>query len=173
MEAPQYPAGAFVLEVGFGPERRAEFIAVLEAEPAALRRAIDGLSDEQLDTRYRNWTVRQIVHHLADSHVNSYVRFKLALTEERPTIKPYDEGRWSALDDARTGDVRVPLALLDALHARWVQLLRCMTASQFARTFFHPETGTVVSLDEALGSYAWHCKHHTAQVAWLRTRHGW
>src|SRR5579859_5990224 len=100
-------------------------MAVIEAAPtAALRAAVAGLSEDQLDTRYRNWTIRQIVHHLADSHVHSYLRFKWALTEERPTIKPYDEGCWAALADARTGDVRAPLALLEGLHARWVQLLR-------------------------------------------------
>jgi hypothetical protein len=172
MEAPQYPAGPFVSEAGLSPERRAELIAVIEAAPAALRQAVGGLSESQLDTRYRNWTVRQVVHHLADSHANSYVRFKLALTEDRPTIKPYDEGRWAALADSLAGDVAAPLALLEALHARWAQLLRCMTAEQFARTFFHPETGTVISLDEALCSYAWHGRHHTAQIAWLRGRHG-
>jgi hypothetical protein len=173
MEAPQNPAGAYVPEANYGPERREEFIAVIEAAPAALRNALAGLSESQLDTRYRNWTVRQIIHHLADSHVNSYTRFKLALTEERPTIKPYDEGRWAALADSRTGDVGAPLALLEGLHQCWVQLLRSMSAEQFGRTFFHPETGSVVSLSEALGSYAWHCRHHTGQITWLRTQHGW
>ncbi len=173
MEAPQNPAGAFVPEEGYGPERRGELIAVLSAAPGKLREAVAGLTEGQLDTRYRNWTVRQIVHHLADSHVNSYVRFKLALTEDRPTIKPYDEGRWAALEDARTGDVRAPLALLEALHARWVQLMRSMTAEQFARTFFHPESGQTVSLSAALASYAWHCRHHTGQITWLRQQHGW
>src|SRR5690242_20659773 len=119
MAAPQYPAGPLEMD-GHDPRRRGEFIAVLEGAPAALRRAVAGLSDAQLDTRYRNWTVRQIVHHLADSHVNSYVRFKWALTEERPTIKAYDENRWVALEDSRAGDVAAPLALLDGLHARWV-----------------------------------------------------
>src|SRR5215469_6229183 len=132
MTAPQYPAGPLEPEDEYGPRRRAELIAVLEGAPAALRRAVAGLSEGQLDTRYRNWTVRQIVHHLADSHVNSYVRFKWALTEERPTIKAYDEGRWAALEDSRTGDIRAPLALLEGLHRRWVQLLRSMTEQQFA-----------------------------------------
>jgi hypothetical protein len=113
------------------------------------------------------------VHHLADSHVNSYVRFKWALTEEQPTIKAYDEGRWAALEDSRTGDVRAPLALLDGLHARWVQLLRSMADDQFARSFLHPETGKSVSLSAALCYYAWHCRHHTAQITWVRERRGW
>ena len=173
MEPPQNPAGAFVPEEGYGPQRRAEFIADLAAAPRALRQAVAGLSDEQLDTRYRNWTIRQIVHHLADSHVNSYIRFKWALTEDMPTIKAYDEGRWAALADARTGDIGPPLALLQGLHARFVQLLRSLTEPQFARSFLHPETGKTVSLDAALCYYAWHGKHHTAQIAWLRDRHGW
>jgi hypothetical protein len=173
MEAPQNPAGAFAPEENYGPQRRDEFIAVIEAAPAALRDAVAGLSEAQLDTRYRNWTIRQIVHHVADSHVNSYIRFKWTLTEERPTIKAYDEGRWAALEDARTGDVRAPLALLDGLHVRWVQLLRSMTEAQFGQSFVHPETGQRVSLHAALCYYAWHCRHHTTQICWLRAQHGW
>ena len=173
MEPPQNPAGAFVPEAGYGPRRRDELIAAIEAAPALMRQAVAGLSDEQLDTRYRNWTVRQIVHHMTDSHVNSYLRFKWALTEETPTIKPYDEGRWAALADSRTGDVRAPLALLEALHARWVQLLRAMSEEQFARAFLHPQSGEVVSLNAALCYYAWHCRHHTGQITWLREQNGW
>jgi uncharacterized damage-inducible protein DinB len=173
MDAPQNPAGTFTPEDSYGLGRRDEFIAVLAQAPAALREAVAGLSEGQLDTRYRNWTVRQIVNHLADSHVNSYVRFKWALTEERPTIKAYDEGRWAALRDSRTGDVRAPLALLEGLHARWVHLLHSMTDEQFARSFIHPETGQTVTLSAALAYYAWHCRHHTAQIRWLREQHGW
>jgi uncharacterized damage-inducible protein DinB len=173
MDAPQNPAGAFVSEEGYGPERRQEFIADIEQAPAALARAVAGLTDGQLDTRYRNWTLRQIVHHIADSHVNSYVRFKWTLTEERPTIKAYDDGRWAALEDARTGDVRAPLALLEGLHARWLQLLRALTPEQFDRSFVHPETGKTVSLGAALCYYAWHGKHHTAQIVWRRAQQGW
>jgi uncharacterized damage-inducible protein DinB len=173
MEAPQNPAGSFVPETAYGPQRRAELIAAVEQAPAALRRAVAGLSADQLDVRYRNWTLRQIVHHLADSHVNSYIRFKWALTEEHPTIKAYDEGRWAALEDSRAGDIQAPLALLEALHVRWVQLLRTMTEQQFARSFFHPETHESVSLDAALCYYAWHGKHHTAQVTWVREQRGW
>jgi len=173
MEAPQNPAGALVPEDNYGPERRDEFIAVIVGAPAALRQAVAGLSEEQLETRYRNWTIRQIVNHMADSHVNSYVRFKWTLTEELPTIKAYDEARWAALSDSRTGDVRVPLALLEGLHARWVHLLRSMTPEQFARGFVHPETGQTVTLSAALCYYAWHCRHHTAQIRWLREQRGW
>jgi hypothetical protein len=173
VEPPQYPAGPDVPVENPTPEGRAELIAAVEQAPARLRQAVVGLSDPQLDTRYKNWTIRQIVHHLADSHVNAYVRFKLALTEDVPTIKPYEDGRWVELDDERRGDVAVPLALLDALHASWVRLLRSMTDEQFARAYFHPESGVKVPLSAALGSYAWHGRHHTAQVLWLRQTRGW
>jgi hypothetical protein len=173
MAPPQYPADPLELEQDYGAARRGEFITVIEGAPAALGRAVAGLSENQLDTRYRNWTIRQIVYHLADSHVNSYTRFKLALTEEQPTIKPYNEGRWVALEDARTGDIRAPLALLEGLHACWGHLLRVMTDEQFASSFFHPETGQTVRLDTALCSYAWHCRHHTGQILWLREQNGW
>ena len=171
MEAPQNPAGEFVAEGEYSPQRREEFIAVIENTPAAMRQAVDGLTGDQLATRYRNWTIRQIVHHLADSHVNCYVRFKWALTENIPTIKAYDEGRWAALDDSLHGDVRAPLALLDGLHLRWVQLLRSMSQEQFGRSFNHPETKKTVRLSEALCYYAWHCRHHVGQILWLREQH--
>src|SRR5579859_4271198 len=126
MTAPQYPVGPFVPDDATRVPRRQELITVLADAPVALRAAVAGLTDAQLDTRYRNWTIRQIVHHIADSHVNSYIRFKWALTEETPTIKAYDEGLWARLDDSRLGDVQPALALLEGLHARWVQLLRSM-----------------------------------------------
>jgi uncharacterized damage-inducible protein DinB len=168
MQPPQYPAGPFQPEEQYDQRRRAELIAEIEAVPARLRGAIAGLSPEQLDTPYKNWTIRQIVHHLADSHVHSYIRFKWALTEEVPTIKAYDEGQWAVLDDAQHGDIEPPLALLEGLHRRWVQLLRSMTPEQFERRFFHPESRQHVSLASALASYAWHGKHHTGQIIWLR-----
>ena len=171
--APQNPAGAFKPEDNYDSRRRAELIAMIEGAPTDLGTTVGGLSPAQLDTLYRNWTIRQIVHHVADSHVNSYIRFKWTLTEERPTIKAYDEGRWAALGDSRTGDVGAPLALLEGLHARWAQLLRSMTEAQFARSFLHPENGQTVSLNAALCYYAWHGKHHTAQIRWLRTQRGW
>jgi hypothetical protein len=173
MHPPQNPAGEFVSEENIGLERRAELIAIIENAPSNLRKDVAGLSEEQLSTRYRNWTVRQIIHHLADSHVNSYVRFKWALTEELPTIKAYYEDRWAALEDSRTGDIESPLTLLEGLHARWVLLLRSMTEPQFSRSFIHPETGESVSLNAALCYYAWHCRHHTAQIKWVRDQHGW
>jgi hypothetical protein len=173
MQPPQNPAGEFVAEENIGPERRAEVIAVIEKAPANLRKAVAGLSEEQLDVRYRNWTIRQIVHHLADSHVNSYIRFKWALTEEQPTIKAYYEDRWAALADSRTGDIQAPLALLEGLHARWVLLLHSMTEPQFSRSFIHPETAKSLSLNGALSYYGWHCRHHTAQISWIREQRGW
>jgi hypothetical protein len=173
MEPPHYPTGPDVPDEKPTPGRREELIVAIERAPAMLRQAVAGLTGAQLDTRYKNWTVRQIVHHVADSHVNAYVRFKLALTEDVPTIKPYDEGCWVDLDDARRGDVASPLALLDGLHACWVRVLRSMTTEQFARTYFHPERGDKVALSAALGSYAWHGRHHTAQILWLRESRGW
>jgi uncharacterized damage-inducible protein DinB len=173
MEAPQNPAGEYQPEENQSPQRRAELIAEIEAAPAALRSSVAGLSEDQLDTRYRNWTIRQIVHHIADSHVNSYVRFKWALTEKVPTIKDYDEGNWAALDDSLHGDILAPLALLEGLHLSWTQLLRRMTADQFLRTFIHPATGKTTSLSRALSYYAWHGRHHTAQIIWLRSQRGW
>jgi hypothetical protein len=173
MQPPQYPVGPFEAESPLSAERREELIATLEHAPNLLKKAVAGLTRDQLDTRYKNWTIRQIVHHLPDSHVNAYIRFKLALTEDVPTIKPYDEGRWSALEDSRTGDVRLPLELLAGLHARWVQLLRSMSAEQFARSYFHPESWENVSLDVGLCDYAWHGRHHTGQILWLREKNGW
>jgi hypothetical protein len=173
MEPPQFPAGPDTPIENPTPERRVELIAEIERAPAHLRHSVKGLTDAQLDTRYKNWTVRQIVHHLADSHINAYVRFKLALTEDMPTIKPYYEDRWVGLDDERRGDIAVPLALLDVLHASWVRMLRAMTGEQFDRTYFHPEPQCKVSLASALGTYAWHGRHHTAQILWLRQNRGW
>jgi uncharacterized damage-inducible protein DinB len=173
MNPPQYPVGPLDPELPLNPQRRVELIATIEAAPVVLRQTVANLSESQLDTRYRNWTIRQIVHHLADSHVNSYVRFKWTLTEDRPTIKAYDEGSWAALEDSRRGTIGAPLTLLEGLHARWAQLMRFMAEQQFARAFVHPETGEVVTLDAALAYYAWHGRHHTGQIQWLRQQHGW
>ena len=139
-----------------------------------MRAAVAGLTPEQLDTPYRpgGWTVRQVVHHVPDSHINSYVRFKLALTEEEPTIKPYDEARWAKLADTATTPVEVSLTLLDSLHSRWVPLLQSLTEADFARQFRHPELG-MVRLDRNLALYAWHGKHHVAHITSLRERMGW
>lgn len=173
MEPPQFPAGPYVPEERDDPDRRRAFVEEIEGAPAALRTAVSGLSRDQLETKYRNWTIRQIVHHLPDSHLNGYIRFRMALTEPHPTIKPYDETLWSALDDARTADIAPSLALLEGLHQRWTALLRSLSAEQFARTFFHPETAESEPLFRALGLYAWHGRHHTGQITWLRAKYGW
>jgi len=168
-EPPQYPAGPFVADVGHDDRRRLAWIDAIERAPARLREAVSGLSDPQLHSKYRNWTVRQIVHHVADSHLNSYVRFKLALTEERPTIKPYDESRWSVLADAERADVAPSVALLESLHARWTFLLRSLTPAEFERSFYHPGTQETMPLWRALAYYVWHARHHTSQIEWVRT----
>jgi len=176
METPdlRYPIGKFKFPETVSPDDRSKFIDQIDATPARLRAAIAGLSPEQLETPYRpgGWTVRQVVHHVPDSHLNSYVRFKLALTEEEPTIKPYHEDRWAELADARTVPVEVSLALLDSLHRRWVALLRSLAPNDWARTFRHPELG-LVSLDKNLALYGWHGRHHEAHITNLRERMGW
>ena len=172
---PRYPIGKFRLEGEVTPERRKGWIAELEALPSRLRDAVSGLDDAQLDTPYRpdGWTVRQVLHHVPDSHMNAYIRFKLALTEDEPTIKPYLEGPWAELPDTRATPPDVSLALLKALHQRWVALMRSMSEADFGRTFVHPEHGRVIKLDEVLPMYAWHGKHHTAHITALREREGW
>jgi uncharacterized damage-inducible protein DinB len=162
------------MEVEPSEEERGVFIAQLAEAPARLRQAIAGLNAEQLDTEYRpgGWTVRQVVHHVPDSHLNSYVRFKLALTEEEPAIKPYDEDRWARLEDSRVTPVETSLDLLDALHERWVMLLRSLSPDDFKRAFRHPELGAV-SLNKNVGLYAWHGRHHVAHITSLRERMGW
>lgn len=169
-----YPIGKFVWSGPAGADGRARLIGTIAAAPAALRAAVDGLSDGQLETPYRpgGWTVRQVVHHVPDSHMNAYVRFKLAVTEEAPTIKPYDEAAWARLADVKAVPVATSLALLGALHERWVALLVSLDDAAWARTFVHPELG-VVPLEKNLALYAWHGRHHVAHVTSLRERMGW
>ncbi len=170
----RYPIGRFQKEATLTAARRAELISSIAKLPAGLRLAVQGLSAEQLGTPYRpdGWTVRQVVHHLPDSHLNAYVRFKLALTEQEPTIKPYDEKQWAELPDSRMAPVEVSLLLLEKLHERWALLLRSLSGSDFARTFRHPETG-VLTLDTQLGLYEWHGRHHLAHITSLQERMGW
>jgi uncharacterized damage-inducible protein DinB len=170
----RYPIGEFRPAGPLSPDARNSLIARIESAPSRLRSAVAGLSDAQLDTRYRpeGWTLRQVVHHLPDSHLNSYVRFKLAVTEDNPAIRTYEEARWAELPEARTAPVALSLALLDALHTRWVLFLRNLASRDFARTFRHPEWG-VVTLDWALDFYAWHGDHHIAHITTLRRRMGW
>ncbi len=168
LERPENPAGPYVANPKPTSAERGAMIGTIKQLPARLKQAVAGLTQEQLQTKYRNWTLQQIVNHLADSHVNAYVRFKLTLTEKTPTIKPYDETGWSALDESKTTDINVSQQLLEALHHRWGRLLDSMKDDDFARTYYHPEYKTVVSLGEAVGIYAWHCQHHLAQVEMVR-----
>lgn len=174
----RYPVGKFEWISPTSEEqmaaRRARYIDVLAQLPETFSRAITGLSPQQLDTPYRpeGWTVRQVVHHVPDSHGNAFFRFKLALTEYEPTIKPYKEDMWAKLPDVPNTPVEVSLEFLSALHARWVVLLHGMDASDFARTLRHPEIG-VVDLNRMLAMYAWHSAHHTAHITSLRKRMGW
>ena len=170
---PDQPAGPLEPIDTYDDSARTMLIAGIQAAPSRLRDAVAGLAAEQLDAVYRNWSIRQIVHHLADSHVHSYIRFKWALTEQSPTIKAYEEADWVLLDDCQSGAIEPSLALLDGLHSRWTQLLESMTASQYERTFVHPQTGETVSLWAALNYYPWHARHHTGQILWLRDHHGW
>jgi hypothetical protein len=169
-----YPIGRFDFKALVPAEARPGLIEQIAAAPGMVGRAIEGLDDRQLDTPYRpgGWTVRQVVHHLPDSHMNSYMRFRLALTENEPTVKPYDEAKWVELHDAQTLPPGPSLALLENLHLRWVELLRRMTDADFQRTFRHPEIG-LVRLDTNLALYAWHGRHHTAHITGLRQRMGW
>ena len=169
----RYPIGEF-LEVIATDVVRAGAVRDLEQLPAGMRAAVSGLSDAQLDTPYRpaGWTVRQLVHHVPDSHVNGYVRVKLALTEDAPVIKPYDEVAWSALPDSRL-PIAMALDLLDAIQARWVAIYRALSPAQFGRVYVHPEHGREVSLDRHLQHYAWHSRHHVAHITALRQREGW
>ena len=155
-------------------KRRVHYTDVLAKLPSDMQTAVRGLSPEQLDTPYRpeGWTVRQLVHHVPESHMNAYIRFKLALTEDHPTIKPYNEAEWARLPDVTVTPIGVSLQLLAALHARWVDTVRTMRAADFARSLLHPERGTI-TLDQLLAMYAWHSAHHTAHITSLRQRMGW
>lgn len=174
MTDPRFPIGKFHYEGPPSEQQRQKFIADIAQTPLALRAAIAGLSQQQLDTPYREggWTVRQVVHHVPDSHMNAYVRFKLALTEDEPTIKPYAEDRWANLADTKSTPIEVSLTLLDTLHDRWVRLLRSLGPNDWKRQFRHPERG-VVSLEMNLAMYSWHGQHHVAHVTELRRRMGW
>jgi DinB superfamily len=175
MDDPRYPIGRFAYQGTQTPEQRLECIARIAAAPASLRKAASRLDDAQLDTPYRDggWTVRQVVHHVPDSHLNAYARFRLALTEPTPTIRPYQEHLWAELSDARSAPIEVSLALLEALHRRWVMLLRSLGPADWQRRYHHPESGREWSLDEVLAMYAWHGEHHIAHVTRLRDRMGW
>ncbi len=169
-----YPIGRFDFQQTVTPGRYPALIEEIAAAPALYRDAVRGLDDAQLDTPYRpgGWTVRQTVHHVADSHMNSYIRFRLALTESEPAIRPYDQKAWAELADSRTAPVQPSLQLIENLHARWVLLLKTLSDEDFARSFRHPEIG-LVRLGTNLALYAWHGRHHAAHITRLRARNGW
>ena len=174
MQDLRFPIGACPRDPDLTAEKRRLWTQQIAETPHQLRAAVAGLGDEQLDTPYRDggWTVRQLVHHVPDSHLNAYTRFRLALTEPEPTIKPYDQEAWAELADSRSAPVEPSLLLLEALHQRWVALLESLSDGDFARRFRHPEIG-VVTLGEVLGIYAWHGRHHVAHATGLRQRNGW
>ena len=170
----RYPIGEFKFEAPLAQDQRQALIVKIEQTPARMRAAVADLNGEQLDTPYRpeGWTVRQVVHHVPESHLNSYIRFKLAITEDEPVIKPYFEDRWAELDDARQAPIALSLDLLETLHGRWVWFLRSLKEKDWQRTFRHPELG-LVSLDKNVALYAWHGQHHVAHITALRERMGW
>lgn len=170
----KYPVGPFQRPDSLSHDQRQSAIAAIAAVPPKLRAAVRGLTETQLDTPYRpgGWTVRQVVHHVPDSHSNAYTRFKLTLTEDVPTIKPYDEEAWAKLDDTRTTPIETSLVMMEVLHDRWVRLLRSIASADFARNLNHPENGTM-NLDQLLALYAWHGDHHVAHITALRARNGW
>jgi hypothetical protein len=174
MTDPRYPIGKFHFDGSQTEEQKNNLIEEIAQAPENLRVAVQGLSHRQLDTPYRDggWTVRQVVHHIPDSHLNAYTRFKLALTEDEPTIKPYAEDRWAELADTSSTPIETSLMLLDSLHDRWVRLLRSLNAEDWKRGFRHPELG-LVSLEKNLSLYAWHGRHHIAHVSELRKRMAW
>lgn len=174
MDDPRFPIGKFRYDGPPNDEAKQAFLEEIAQTPKKLRAAIQGLSETQLDTEYRpgGWSVRQVVHHVPDSHLNSYVRFKLALTEDDPTIKPYAEDRWAELADSKATPIEVSLTLLESLHDRWVRLLRSLTEEEWKRTFRHPDLGPM-TLEKTLALYAWHGKHHVAHITELRKRMSW
>jgi uncharacterized damage-inducible protein DinB len=170
----RFPIGKFTYDGPLTEEQMRTSLDQISETPTKLRAAIKGLTEAQIDTPYRpgGWTVRQVIHHMPDSHLNAYVRFKLALTEDEPTIKPYAEARWAELSDTKSMPVEVSLTLLESLHDRWVRLLRSLTPGDWKRTFRHPEMGPM-TLEKTLALYAWHGPHHVAHVTALRERNGW
>jgi len=171
---PRYPIGKFDKSINITKEMRDDFIKTIETIPARLKLEVKNLSTQQLDIPYRDggWTVRQVIHHLPDSHINAYVRFKLALTEDNPQIKTYEEHLWTELPDTFKTPIDVSLNLLEAVHTRWAILLRSLTDEQFEKTFQHPEWGKV-NLGTSLAMYAWHSKHHLAHIKELKKKMGW
>ncbi len=175
MSDPRYPIGPYQRRDELSPDERRAMIDIIAAAPSRMREAVAGLDDAQLDTPYRDggWSVRQVVHHVPDSHLNAYIRLKLTLTEEQPTIRPYDEAKWAEVVDSRLTPVEVSLTLLESLHARWTTLLRALEPDDFRRTLRHPEHAGTPTLDWLVSMYAWHSRHHVAHITSLRERMRW
>jgi DinB superfamily len=171
----RYPIGKFQKPVSITPLIIKKYQQDLETFPNRLKDVVAHLNEGQLDTSYRpgGWTIRQLVHHCADSHLNAYIRFKLALTEDNPTIKPYDQDRWAELPDSTSPPIMISLQLLESLHYRWIVLLNSLQEKELRRTFYHPEHSKEFQLDEVLGQYAWHGNHHLAQINQLKKQKGW
>jgi len=171
---PRYPIGKFSFDGTLTPDQKKQYLQDIEETPTRLRAAVRGLSDQQVNTPYRDggWTVRQLTHHVPDSHMNAYIRFKLALTEDEPTIRPYMEDRWAELPESKQAPVELSLALLDSLHQRWTMVLKNISETDWKRNLRHPEMG-LLSLEKTLALYAWHGRHHTAHVTALREKMGW
>ncbi len=174
IEKLKYPIGNYKRKLNITSEDVKNYINIIEALPAKLKETIKELNDVQLDTQYRpsGWTIRQVVHHLPDSHLNAYIRMKLAVTEDKPVIKPYEESKWAELPDAITAPADLSLMLIESLHKRWVIFLRALTPEQLKRTFIHPEMGER-AVDDTIGMYAWHCEHHFAHIKGLIERMDW
>lgn len=174
LEALRYPIGQFAKQTRYTESERTANLEVLRHLPALLRTAVQYLNDVQLDTPYREggWTVRQVVHHLADSHMNGFIRHRLALTEDQPTIKPYEEAAWAELADAKTGPVEVSIRLLNNLHHRWTPMLESLSEDQLMRTYFHPISGDW-TIEQSIANYAWHSEHHLAHITELAKRLYW
>ncbi len=174
MTDPRYPIGKFTFDGTLTTDQKKQYLNDIQQTPAQLRAAVAGLSEQQLNTPYREggWTVRQLAHHVPDSHMNAYIRFKLALTENEPTIRPYMEDRWAELPESKQEPIEVSLALLDSLHQRWAMVLRNIADADWKRNFRHPEMG-LLSLEKTLALYSWHGRHHVAHVTSLREKMGW
>jgi hypothetical protein len=175
LEQLKYPIGTFEPPAIITKAIVAQWIADISTFPARLVREVDQLTNEQLDTPYRagGWTIRQVVHHCADSHMNSLTRFKLALTEEQPIIKPYFEERWAELADTKHMPIEPSIKMIEGIHERWIVLLNSITEEQMGRTFIHPEAQKIFRIDENIGVYAWHCNHHLAHITETKKRHHW
>jgi hypothetical protein len=175
IEQQKYPIGKYQRPQTFSSEQINEWINIIEIFPSKLTKEVINLSEEQLNTPYRpeGWTVKQVVHHCADSHSNAFIRFKLALTEDKPTIKPYFEDRWAKLPDTMQAPIELSLQILEGLHKRWVILLKSMNEEDFKRKFIHPEMGRELEIRETLALYAWHCEHHLSHITSLKERMNW